>query len=123
MAPYASVVFGQTSPLALPLGLSYFAIRLIDIMFAARARTLKAVSATEFFGFMLHPSMLAAGPLTTIADFRRARIADWSITDYAAGIARCLLGLAKKLCADLWLAPAVLGLTQATALHPETTMP
>ncbi len=121
LAPYASVVFGQTSPLALPLGLSYFAIRLIDIMFAARARTLKAVNAAEFFGFMLHPSMLAAGPLTTIADFRRARIADWSITDYAAGIARCLLGLAKKLCADLLLAPAVLGLTQATALHPETT--
>jgi alginate O-acetyltransferase complex protein AlgI len=120
LAPYASTVFGQTTPLALPLGLSYFAIRLIDIILAARARTLKTVSAVEFFGFMLHPSMLAAGPLTTIADFRRARIANWSMTDYASGIARCLLGLTKKLCADLWLAPAVLKLTQAVALHPET---
>jgi alginate O-acetyltransferase complex protein AlgI len=120
LAPYASTVFGQTTPLALPLGLSYFAIRLIDILFAARARTLKTVSALEFFGFMLHPSMLAAGPLTTIADFRRARIANWSMTDYASGIARCLLGLTKKLCADLLLAPVVLKLTQAVVLRPET---
>jgi alginate O-acetyltransferase complex protein AlgI len=119
IAPYASAAFGQTSPLALPLGLSYFGIRLIDVIFAARARTLKTVSAIEFFGFMLHPSMLTAGPITTIAEFRRARIESWSVIDYGSGIARCLVGLTKKFLADLWLAPAVFKLTQTVALHPE----
>jgi alginate O-acetyltransferase complex protein AlgI len=119
VAPYASSAFGQTSPLALPLGLSYFGIRLIDIIFAARARTLKTSSAIEFLGFMLHPSMLTAGPITTIAEFRQARIESWSIVDYASGIARCLVGLTKKFLADLWLAPLVLKLTQTIALHPE----
>ena len=119
VAPYTSAAFGQTSPLALPLGLSYFGIRLIDIIFAARARTLKTLSLIEFFGFMLHPSMLTAGPITTIAEFRQARIESWSVVDYASGIARCLVGLAKKFLADLWLAPLVLKLTQAIALHPE----
>jgi alginate O-acetyltransferase complex protein AlgI len=120
LAPYASSVFGQTSPLALPLGLSYFGIRLIDVIFAARARTLKDLDAVEFFGFMLHPSMLAAGPITTISEFRRARIVDWSMTDYGSGVARCLAGLVKKLAADLWLAPLVLKHTQVVALSPET---
>jgi hypothetical protein len=41
LSPYASAAFGQTSSLALPLGLSYFGIRLIDVIFAARAGTLK----------------------------------------------------------------------------------
>jgi alginate O-acetyltransferase complex protein AlgI len=120
LAPYAAAAFGQTSPLALPLGLSYFGIRLIDVIFAARARALKQVSAIEFLGFMLHPSMLAAGPITTLGEFRRARIADWSITDYGSGIARCLVGLVKKSSADLLLAPGVLKLTQTVALHPDT---
>jgi alginate O-acetyltransferase complex protein AlgI len=119
LAPYATSVFGQTSTLALPLGLSYFGIRLIDVIFAARARTLTHLTAVEFFAFMLHPSMLAAGPITTISQFRRARIADWSITDYGSGVARCLVGLVKKLSADLVLAPLVLAHTQAVALHPE----
>jgi alginate O-acetyltransferase complex protein AlgI len=119
VAPYTSAAFGQTSTLALPLGLSYFAIRLIDIIFVARARTLKTLNPIEFFGFMLHPSMLTAGPITTIAEFRQARIESWSVVDYASGIARCMVGLAKKFLADLWLAPLVLKLTQAIALHPE----
>jgi alginate O-acetyltransferase complex protein AlgI len=120
LAPYASTAFGQTSSVALPLGLSYFAIRLIDVIFAARAGTLKEVGTIEFFGFMLHPSMLAAGPITTLAEFRRARITDWSVIDYGAGIARCLVGLVKKYSADLLLAPGVLKLTQTVALHPDT---
>jgi alginate O-acetyltransferase complex protein AlgI len=120
LAPYASTAFGQTSSVALPLGLSYFAIRLIDVIFAARAGTLKEVGTIEFFGFMLHPSMLAAGPITTLAEFRRARITDWSVIDYGAGIARCLVGLVKKYSADLLLAPGVLKLMQTVALHPDT---
>jgi alginate O-acetyltransferase complex protein AlgI len=120
LAAYASAAFGQTSSFALPLGLSYFAIRLIDVIFAARAGTLKEVGTIEFFGFMLHPSMLAAGPITTLAEFRRARITDWSVIDYGAGIARCLVGLVKKSSADLLLAPGVLKLTQTVALHPDT---
>jgi alginate O-acetyltransferase complex protein AlgI len=120
LAPYAAQAFGQLSSLALPLGLSYFSIRLIDVIFAARARTLKQVGAVEFLGFMLHPSMLAAGPITTLAEFRQARIANWSVVDYASGIARCLVGMVKKLAADLWLAPLVLRLAQTVAIHPES---
>jgi D-alanyl-lipoteichoic acid acyltransferase DltB (MBOAT superfamily) len=59
LAPYASTAFGQTSSFALPLGLSYFTIRLIDVIFAARAGTLKEVGTIEFFGFMLHPTGLS----------------------------------------------------------------
>lgn len=120
LAPHASAAFGQTSSLALPLGLSYFGIRLIDVIFAARARTLKDVGVIEYFGFMLHPSMLAAGPITTLAEFRRARFANWSITDYGSGIARCMVGLTKKLSADLLLAPVVLKSAEIVALNPET---
>jgi alginate O-acetyltransferase complex protein AlgI len=68
---------------------------------------------------MLHPSMLAAGPITTLAEFRRARLPNWSITDYGSGVARCLVGLAKKLSADLLLAPIVLKSVEVVALHPE----
>jgi hypothetical protein len=85
-----------------------------------REMEVKEVGTIEFFGFMLHPSMLAAGPITTLAEFRRARITDWSVIDYGAGIARCLVGLVKKSSADLLLAPGVLKLTQTVALHPDT---
>jgi hypothetical protein len=42
LAPYAASPFGQLSSPALPLGLSYFSIRLIDVIFAARARNAEA---------------------------------------------------------------------------------
>jgi alginate O-acetyltransferase complex protein AlgI len=100
-------------------GALFFSIRLIDVIFAARARTLKQVGAVEFLGFRLHPSMLAAGPITTLAEFRQARIANWSVVDYGSGIARRLVGLVKKLAADLWLAPLILRLAQTVAIHPE----
>jgi alginate O-acetyltransferase complex protein AlgI len=69
---------------------------------------------------MLHPSMLAAGPLTTLTEFRRARIEKWSIVDYGSGVARCLLGLAKKLVADVFLSRIVAKYVHLTVLHPET---
>jgi alginate O-acetyltransferase complex protein AlgI len=119
LAPYGSAAFGLGS-LGLPLGLSYFSVRLVDIIFAARARTLKQIGVVEFLGLMLHPSMLAAGPIITIAEFRRARISDWSVTDYGSGVARCLLGSIKKLVADIWLAPAVLSLSGRVALDPQS---
>jgi alginate O-acetyltransferase complex protein AlgI len=119
LAPYTQETFGQTTSLAAPLGLSYFGIRLIDVIFAARAKTIGALTVIEFLGFMLHPSMIAAGPITTLAEFRRSRIKDWSIVDYGSGVARCMLGLAKKLCADLILAPIVLKSAGAISLHPE----
>jgi alginate O-acetyltransferase complex protein AlgI len=120
LAPYGQAAFGQTTSLAAPLGLSYFGVRLIDVIFAARAKTVKELSPIEFLGFMLHPSMIAAGPITTLGEFRRARIQEWSIVDYASGVARCSLGLAKKLCADLLLAPVVLKSAGAISLHPES---
>jgi D-alanyl-lipoteichoic acid acyltransferase DltB (MBOAT superfamily) len=118
LSPYASAAFGLGS-LALPLGLSYFAVRLVDIIFAARARTLKQIGVVEFLGLMLHPSMLAAGPIITIGEFRRARISNWSVTDYGSGVARCLVGLAKKLIADIWLARAVQSLAGHVVLDPD----
>src|SRR5262249_43908917 len=107
-------------PLLLPLGLSYFCVRLVDLIFAARARTICDVGIFEYCGFMLHPSMLAAGPLTTLPEFRRARIGKWSIVDYGSGVARCGLGLAKKLVADIFLSPIVAKYVHLTVLHPET---
>jgi alginate O-acetyltransferase complex protein AlgI len=97
----------NTFALALPLGLSFLALRWLDLAFAVRSRTRPAPALGEYIGFMLYPAVLASGPLMTLTDFQKSRIADYSIVDYGAGVARCGVGVAKKLLADAWIAPAI----------------
>jgi alginate O-acetyltransferase complex protein AlgI len=109
LMPYAAPAFAtiNTFALALPLGLSFLALRWLDLAFVVRSRALPAPGLGEYLSFMLYPAVLAAGPLMTLADFRKSRITDYSIVDYGAGVARCGVGVAKKLMADAWIAPII----------------
>ena len=93
--------------LALPLGISYLAIRLIDLMLAAHARALRGLTLLDYMAFMLSPHTLPAGPIQLYGDFLRGRIEGWSSVDLAAGAARMGVGVAKKLLADSFLLPLV----------------
>lgn len=93
--------------LALPLGISYLAIRLIDLILAAHARALRGLTLIDYLAFMLSPHTLPAGPIQLYSDFLRGRIERWSSVDLAAGAARMGVGVAKKLLADSFLLPLV----------------
>lgn len=93
--------------LALPLGISYLAIRLIDLILAAHARALRGLTLLDYTAFMLSPHTLPAGPIQLYGDFLRGRIEGWSSVDLAAGAARMGVGVAKKLLADSFLLPLV----------------
>tara|TARA_R110002124_G_scaffold55108_3_gene156066 strand:- start:866 stop:2482 length:1617 start_codon:yes stop_codon:yes gene_type:complete len=93
--------------LALPLGISYLAIRLIDLILAAHARALRGLTMRDYLAFMLSPYTLPAGPIQLYGDFLRGRIINWSGVDFAAGAARMGVGMLKKLLADSLLLPLV----------------
>jgi hypothetical protein len=94
--------------------------RIIDVIFAARAGTLKEVGTIEFFGFMLHPSMLAAGPITTLAGFQACSNCGL-VCNRLRGRNRPVFGRpGQKIFGGsvaLLLAPGVLKLTQTVALN------
>lgn len=91
--------------LALPLGLSYLAIRLVDLLLAASAQTLRGLNLRDYMAFMLSPYTLPAGPIQMYSGFMAGRITDYSVVDFAAGAARFGVGLGKKLVADSFLLP------------------
>jgi len=93
--------------LAAPLGFSYAAIRIADLLIAASSGERQSLRLREYFSFMLFPATLSAGPILSLAQYRNAPIAHWSITDFAAGLARVLIGLTKKAIADAVFAPRV----------------
>ncbi len=105
--------------LALPLGLSYLAIRIVDLLISLRARAIAPPSFLEYASFMLYPAALAAGPIMTYGDFRKSRIESWSIVDWAAGTARWSIGVGKKLIADAYVAPALAASYSEYLLTPE----
>ena len=91
--------------MALPLGISYFAIRLIDMVLSANARAIINLNVRDFLAFMLIPQALPAGPIVTYSEFQRGRLPTYSIVDFGAGSARVSVGLAKKIAADSFLLP------------------
>jgi alginate O-acetyltransferase complex protein AlgI len=93
--------------LALPLGISYLAIRMVDLILAAHARALRRLTLLEYLAFMLSPHTLPAGPIQLYGDFLRGRIECWSSVDLAAGAARMGVGVAKKMLADTYLLPLI----------------
>lgn len=95
--------------LALPLGVSYLAIRVVDLILAAHARALRGLTLRDYLAFMLSPHTLPAGPIQLYGDFQRGRIEHWSGVDFVAGAARMGVGVTKKLLADGLLLPLVTG--------------
>lgn len=96
--------------LLLPLGVSYFVIRLIDIQLRwFRGQSLD-YTYREYLHYMLFPGTLLAGPIESIQDFYDKRVRSLNASDYAYGIGRTAIGLVKKLIiADVILFPAIHG--------------
>lgn len=85
----------------LPIGFSYFVIRMIDLLFKAYSRQLKTLSATEYLAYLLFPPTLAAGPIMNIFEFRSNARAFLTLTERTWGLLRVGSGLVKKAAADL----------------------
>jgi D-alanyl-lipoteichoic acid acyltransferase DltB (MBOAT superfamily) len=88
----------------LPLGFSYFIIRIIDLAFKSYARQIKQLSALDYFAYILFPPTLAAGPIMSIVEFRSGSQFYTRFEDRAVGLVRILSGLTKKVLADAILA-------------------
>lgn len=95
--------------LVMPLGFSYFIIKIIDMGVDAYKKSLKGLTLVSYLAYMLFPATLAAGPIKTYKQYNQAKIEEYSVVDYAAGISRVLLGISKKLIADIFLLPVVNG--------------
>ncbi len=103
--------------LAGPLGFSYAAIRIADLLIGASSGERQNLSLREYFAFMLFPATLSAGPILSLGQYRSAPKAPWEVTDFAAGAARVLVGLTKKAVADAVFAPRVFAGVDAFILN------
>ena len=93
--------------ISLPLGVSYFAIRIVDLIYKANSGTLDKLSVSEYLSFIFLPYTLPAGPILTLQEFRSCRIHNYNIVHFASGAARSGVGLTKKLLADAFLLPLI----------------
>lgn len=84
-------------PLILPLGISYFVIRIIDTMLRWHRGELTEYSLKQFLFFVLFPGTLLAGPIETLDNFYKNQVEKLTHHDFAYGIARIMLGLFKKI--------------------------
>lgn len=92
--------------LILPLGLSYFLIRVIDTTLAWYRQQLLDISFREFLCYIIFPPTLAAGPIILAANFQKSRIEKLGLEDAKAGFCRIGIGIGKKIIiADLVLFP------------------
>jgi alginate O-acetyltransferase complex protein AlgI len=96
--------------LALPLGVSYFAIRIIDLIFTAHSGLLKSLNARDYLAFLFMPHTLPAGPILTYQEFLNCRLPTYDLVDFVAGAARMGVGVTKKIAADAFILPAVISL-------------
>ncbi|MEO5376957.1 MAG: hypothetical protein H7832_04125 [Magnetococcus sp. DMHC-6] len=83
--------------LALPLGLSYFIIRLLDTLFRWYRKEMIALNFREFMVFILFPATIPAGPIETVDQFHANRLSKITLQDIAWGLSRIGIGLFKKL--------------------------
>jgi len=81
----------------MPIGISYFVIRLIDTFLRWYRKELLAISFREFLLFIVFPGTLLAGPIENLKDFFANRCQRLGWDDIGYGLSRTLIGLAKKL--------------------------
>jgi alginate O-acetyltransferase complex protein AlgI len=93
--------------LALPLGVSYFAIRIVDLGFSVHSGTTNTPPVRDYLAFLFLPYTLPAGPILTYGEFLKFERDGYSIVDFSAGAARMAVGLTKKLVADAFLLPLI----------------
>jgi alginate O-acetyltransferase complex protein AlgI len=83
--------------IVMPLGISYFIIRLIDTVLRWYRAEVRHTSFREFLCFVIFPATIPAGPIDTIDNFMSKRLDIISKEDIAYGLSRILLGAAKKI--------------------------
>ncbi|MSO54684.1 MAG: MBOAT family protein [Rhodospirillales bacterium] len=83
--------------LLLPLGISYFVVRLIDTQFRFYRAELAAVTFREYLVYMVFPPTIPAGPLDTLPGFHERRLERIGRDDIAYGLARIGIGILKKI--------------------------
>ncbi|MEP1229611.1 MAG: MBOAT family O-acyltransferase [Litorimonas sp.] len=107
--------------LVLPLGTSYFLIRLIDLQLRWHRGQLEDLSFREYLTYVLFPPTIVAGPIELIDGFRSKRLEKISFEDISYGLMRISVGVAKKLIVvDFILASFLFGsgLWDSVALNP-----
>lgn len=92
----------------LPIGFSYFIIRIIDLASKVYARQMTVPGPLDYFAYMLFPPALAAGPIMTIGEYRQGGGAFTSLEDRTEGLMRIVCGIMKKIAADTLLLPLIL---------------
>lgn len=103
----------------LPLGFSYYIIRLIDLALNVYSGAISNVRLLDFLAFMLFPPTLPAGPIFTFDKFITARLVQYNVVDYGSGLARIFYGIIKKIFADTWIYPFVLSQTNLFIVNPD----
>jgi D-alanyl-lipoteichoic acid acyltransferase DltB (MBOAT superfamily) len=99
--PLAAGFFANPGALfLLPLGFSYFMIRIIDLAFKTYARQIERLSLLEYLAYMMFPPTLAAGPVMSLPQFRNGRGVFSTLEDRTEGLIRICIGVGKKLAAD-----------------------
>ena len=103
----AGVLAHPAGMLLLPIGFSYFIIRIIDLACKIYARQIAAPGPLDYFAYMLFPPALAAGPIMTIGEYRGGAGAFRSLEDRTEGLMRLVLGIGKKIAADALVMPII----------------
>lgn len=111
--------------LALPLGLSYFVIRIIDVLLRCYRGDLTVSDYRSYLCYLLFPATIPAGPIMSYDGFRDGRLEKIGADDIAYGVGRIIIGLAKKLLiADLLLTRLIFhpdyGVFDAVVMDPST---
>lgn len=95
----ATLPFEEYGALALllPLGTSYFLIRVIDLQLRWHRGQLADLDLRRYLYYLTFPPTLVAGPIEMVDAFDRNRVDRLARSDVAAGLGRISIGLAKKL--------------------------
>ena len=86
-----------TFALVLPLGTSYFLIRVIDLQLRWHRGQLPDLNLRRYLYYLTFPPTLVAGPIEMVDAFERNRVDRLGSNDITTGLGRIAVGLAKKL--------------------------
>jgi alginate O-acetyltransferase complex protein AlgI len=83
--------------LVLPLGTSYFLIRLLDLQLRWHRGQLEDLTLRRYLVYLLFPPTLVAGPIELVDSFFKNRAERITADDLGEGAMRVTIGVAKKL--------------------------
>lgn len=83
--------------LVLPLGTSYFLIRLLDLQLRWHRGQLEDLTLRRYLVYVLFPGTLVAGPIELVDSFFKNRTERITFDDISDGVMRITIGVAKKL--------------------------